>query len=422
MGKIMRGADNLFPMPKGSFLRNKKYVYINTSNRYVAPEEKKTKGGRGYTDHESICIGVLQDPDHPEVRFFYGNEAYHAMREDRLPQERWGLPQSDAFEDQIAAQDLDLADALHLLDCGTYFDLCEIRVPAHQDEVGQCLLEDGILYRQENGLYAVSNLGALLFAKRLSAFPRVSRKAVRVIQYADNSRMDMLKDYTVDKGYAAGWDQINLYLDALIPSRLGIERAIREKRTAYPMQAVREAVVNALIHQDFTITGTGPMVESFYGRLEITNPGVPLTDGKRIIDQPAKARNERMAAMMRRMGLSGEPGSGWDDMVRACEAQHMLAPGITVYPEHTRVTFFSEMPFSDASPQDKLLSCYDHASILYLDGQHLTTRSLRDRFGLPQSSAGSITRLIRTAVQEGLIKPTPETVESKRVEYVPYWA
>ena len=271
-------------------------------------------------------------------------------------------------------------------------------------------------------MYAISNLGALLFAKRLSEFSSVSRKAVRVIQYADSSRMDMLKDYTVDKGYAAGWDQINLYLDALIPSKFVIERAIREQKTAFPMQAVREAVVNALIHQDFTIPGTGPTVEIFSDRMEVTNPGVPLVEGKRIIDQPAKVRNERMAALMCRMELSGEAGTGWDDMVRSCEVQHLLAPRITVYPEHTRVTLLAEMPFSNAMPDDKLLSCYDHACILYLEGQCLTSRSLRTRFGLPQSSAGSIARLIRMAVEKGYIKPAPETAGSKRVEYVPFWA
>ncbi|MFH1335676.1 MAG: ATP-binding protein, partial [Candidatus Zixiibacteriota bacterium] len=49
---------------------------------------------------------------------------------------------------------------------------------------------------------------------------------------------------------------------------------------------------NSLIHQDFNITGAGPMVEIFADRMEISNPGVPLIDTLRFIDEPPRSRNE----------------------------------------------------------------------------------------------------------------------------------
>ncbi len=76
MGKIDRSDSNLFPFPKGAFIRNKRYVYINTSNKYVSPDEKKDKGTRGYTGHVSQCIGVLQKPEDPSVKMFYANACY----------------------------------------------------------------------------------------------------------------------------------------------------------------------------------------------------------------------------------------------------------------------------------------------------------------------------------------------------------
>lgn len=79
--------------------------------------------------------------------------------------------------------------------------------------------------------------------------------------------------------------------------------AMQETKSAYPSIALREAVVNALIHQDFSITGTGVIIEIFSNRIEITNPGIPLVDVDRIIDNPPKSRNEKLASLMRRMRI-----------------------------------------------------------------------------------------------------------------------
>lgn len=97
MPKISRSDSNLFPMPRGSYIRNTRYVYVNTSNRYVPPSEKKEKGGRGYTGHESACIGVIQDASKPENKMFYANAKY---RELFLQQE---LPDPPRFADSLSA-------------------------------------------------------------------------------------------------------------------------------------------------------------------------------------------------------------------------------------------------------------------------------------------------------------------------------
>ena len=96
MGRIIRTDDNLFAMPRGAYLRNKVYVYINTSNKYVSPSEKKVKGTRGYTGHDSVCIGVIQDPEKPANRKFYANSRYKSLC---LGNE---LPEPPAFADSLA--------------------------------------------------------------------------------------------------------------------------------------------------------------------------------------------------------------------------------------------------------------------------------------------------------------------------------
>ena len=96
MAKISRTESNLFTMPRGAYLRNQSYVYVNTTNKYVPPSAKKEKGGRGYTGHDSVCIGVIQDPDKPEIRKFYANAKY---RELFLSEE---LPDPPKFADSLS--------------------------------------------------------------------------------------------------------------------------------------------------------------------------------------------------------------------------------------------------------------------------------------------------------------------------------
>ena len=59
-----------------------------------------------------------------------------------------------------------------------------------------------------------------------------------------------------------------------------IKRALREETTIYPEIALRELIANALIHQDFAVKGSGPMIEIFTDRVEISNPGKLLPTKK----------------------------------------------------------------------------------------------------------------------------------------------
>ena len=184
----------------------------------------------------------------------------------------------------------------------------------------------------------------------------------------------------------------------------------------------REAIANSLIHQDLYITGAAPVVEIFDNRIEVTNPGTPLVDVLRIIDNPPKSRNEKLASLMRRLKMCEELGRGWDRMVLACEAQHLPAPRIEVFQENTKVTLFSEISFSNISMEDKLWSCYLHACLMYIQGDALTNKSLRERFNVSETSAGSISRLIKEAISQGKIKALDPDTAKRYMRYIPIWA
>lgn len=212
------------------------------------------------------------------------------------------------------------------------------------------------------------------------------------------------------------------FLEALLPSEEVITETIRKTVTKYPMIALREIIANALIHQDFTIPGSSPLVEIFNSRIEVTNPGIPLVDINRFIDNPPKSRNETLSSLMRRLKMCEELGSGWDRIVIECELKQLPAPKIQLYSENTKVILFSELPFSNIPHEDKLWACYLHACLKQLTHEGLTNSSLRVRFGLEDKASAPVSRLIKEAVNKKLIKPFDPDTAPKHMKYVPFWA
>lgn len=198
--------------------------------------------------------------------------------------------------------------------------------------------------------------------------------------------------------------------------------ALRQELPMYPELAVRELVANALIHQDFSIRGTGPMIEIFSNRMEITNPGRPLVNAERFIDTPPKSRNEELASLMRRIGVCEERGSGFDKVVSETEFYQLPAPIVEVTEEHTKVILFSHIEFKIMSKEDKLRACYLHTCLKYVNREFMTNMSLRQRFGLKDKDVSVASRLIKDATEHGLIKLLESDTNQRYYKYVPFWA
>ena len=88
----------------------------------------------------------------------------------------------------------------------------------------------------------------------------------------------------------------------------------REEKSDYPFKAVREVLVNAMIHRDYQIIGTEIHVDMFDDRLEITSPGGMLSGG-RIQEMdlrrvPSMRRNEIISDIFGRLHYMDRRGSG----------------------------------------------------------------------------------------------------------------
>ncbi len=328
------------------------------------------------------------------------------------------------FELQIAKEDLSSDEVVSLLDIQGYFDLMQIPLPETRDGMIDRFIREKLLVKNTQGMYNITNLGAILFAKDMKDFDTVSRKAMRVIVYDGNSKIKTKRDITGTKGYAMGYELMVSYVMGQIPTNEVITDALREEHPMYPKLAIRELIANALIHQDFEVGGSSAMVELYDNRIEISNPGKPIITTDRFIDE-YQSRNEKLADMMRRLRICEEKGSGIDKALFEVEFYQLPAIDIQASETRTIVKMFSHKPFADMSKKERITACYQHCSLRYVMSEHMTNTSFRERFGLSDTKTNKdvISKVIGHALEEGKVKYSdPENKSKRYAKYIPYWA
>lgn len=340
-----------------------------------------------------------------------------------LERELWRIFDTTPFEELIAMERVDDARVLALIDHTRYFELLDRPMPAIRSDILESMAEDRLLAANPAGGWDITNLGAILFAKNLDEFQRLNRKAVRVIVYKDRGRLQTDREQVGRKGYAAGFEGLIEFINALLPTNEVVGKALRQKVPMYPEPAIRELVANALIHQDFSVSGSGPMIEIFSDRMEITNPGQPLVNPERFLDTPPRSRNEALASLMRRAGVCEERGSGIDKVVFVTEFYQLPAPIFETLDGSTRTILFAHKRLNEMDRADRVRACYLHACLRYVERDPMTNASLRDRFGIEKQNSATASRIIKESLEDGRIKPFDPSNQSKKLsKYLPFWA
>ena len=333
---------------------------------------------------------------------------------ERLQPYRW--------ESGIARQYASGDEVLALLDYSQYFRLTKQPLPDNRAGIFERLEADRLIVADVGGRWNVTNLGAILFATRLSDFDgSLGRKAVRFVAY-DGSNRAATVTHRLDSqpGYAVGFESLIGYIDGLLPKNEHIGTALRETHPLFPGLAIRELVANALIHQDMTVRGAGPQIELFGDRIEITNPGCSLVAPERMIDLPPRSRNEALASLMRRMGMCEEQGSGLDKVIAQVEMFQLPAPLFRAEENSMQVVLYGPRTFAEMTPEERVRACYFHAVLRFLSGDKMKNASLCTRLGIDPRNASQATGVITKTLAAGRIRVADP--DHPRAGYVPHWA
>ena len=191
-----------------------------------------------------------------------------------------------------------------------------------------------------------------------------------------------------------------------------IGRLRRRERWSLPPAAVREAVVNAVAHADYSQQGAPIRVAIFDDRLEVENPGL-LPFGLTLTDLPhgiSKLRNRVIGRVLHELGLVEQWGSGVPRMLAACRESGLSPPVWNEIGVRLRVTLRTERVGGvDVDPTDRsILDLLEH-------GAQRSTREIAGAIGL--SSRATRTRLGKL-VARGLVREIGTGPRDPRRRYI----
>ena len=244
-------------------------------------------------------------------------------------------------------------------------------------------------------------------------------------------RLDHFPDAWIQAGRFAGTDKAAIIDQAEFKMSLiqAIEEAIafvekhslhgavigrlrRRERWSLPPAAVREAIVNAVAHADYSQQGAPIRVAIFDDRLEVENPGL-LPFGLTLADLPhgiSKLRNRVIGRVLHELGLVEQWGSGVPRMLAACRESGLSPPVWNEIGVRLRVTLRTERVGGvDVDPTDRsILDLLEH-------GAQRSTREIAGAIGL--SPRATRTRLGKL-VERGLVREIGTGPRDPRRRYI----
>jgi ATP-dependent DNA helicase RecG len=221
------------------------------------------------------------------------------------------------------------------------------------DERKLCSL--GILIPFKKG-FMPSIGGVILFGKdeiRQQYFPDAKVKCAR---FRGTTREDIVDRYEIKGSILDAVDEVPKFIARNTRFSAKIQKLRRKDIAEYPELALREILINAFAHADYSILGSTIQIAIFDDRLEVQNPGM-LPFGFTMNDLKAgisRVRNRIIARVFHELHLMEEWGSGYKRVIEVCRKNNYPEPEWIEYGTSMRVTFFSHREASLLKPGDSL--------------------------------------------------------------------
>ena len=167
-----------------------------------------------WEDGKRIVILEISAADSQPVSF--QNEEYIRIASTLQPlkkypekeRELWRSFERENIEYRIVEGDLTATEVASVLALDDYFVMQNLPMPSNEENKIKTFIQEGFVNVEDNGRYGITTAGALLFARNILTFPAIASKALRLVIYSDESKLNARNDITFTKGYAISFNNI----------------------------------------------------------------------------------------------------------------------------------------------------------------------------------------------------------------------
>ena len=237
--------------------------------------------------------------------------------------------------------------------------------------------------------------GVLLFSGELPE--AYSYAAFKVSRFRGESRDELIHSTTVSSCLLLMPNGIMDFVRLYLEINMQIQGLRRKEEYDIPLSVLREGIINAICHRDYSLTGSHSQLDIFFDRIEITSPGllpmgITMEDlGKGI----SEVRNKNIVKIFREVGYIEQLGTGIMRMRETCRKSGLRSPQFEEIGNFFRVTLYRPRIALNPDVQE----VYD------LLRQHgpMGSQSIAKHLNLHQNTA---LKRLRLLLEKGLIKRT----------------
>ena len=201
------------------------------------------------------------------------------------------------------------------------------------------LVKNGLARRYNHTCHPTIG-GLLLFSSRLP--DTYEYAGFRVSRFKHESRSDLIHSESVFTGLLNMPQRVMDLILLFLERNVRIEGLRRKEEYDIPLQAIRETVVNAICHRDYSITGAYNKVDIFSDRIEVISPGV-LPTGITLEDLglgTSEIRNRYIAKTFHQAGFIEQLGTGIMRIRQLCRRNLLTEPKFEEVGSFFKATLF----------------------------------------------------------------------------------